>query len=741
MKNIPTRARSPKADRPKGGRPPAPPAARRPWRAILAVVILAAVGIAATAWWLFNRPPAAPAIARTADQNVLLITLDTMRADGLSCYGGRATTPNLDRLASLGVRYEFAHAHAVMTLVSHASILTGLYPFQHGIHDNASFRLPPTIPTLATMLHARGLATAAFIASFALDSRFGLNTGFDVYDEKYGKSQTSAGFTMPERRGDAVVQAATAWLAQQKGRWFAWTHLFDPHAPYDPPSPYKEQYADQPYYGEVVFTDSVLGRLLDAARDPSGRPTLVIVTGDHGEGLGDHGEMTHGLFAYESTLRVPLIVAQIDRNTPSWASGATAGPEGASGAVSSTPARHVDIVPTILDALQVTLPSGLPGHSLLRTSRGEADATDSYFEARSASFNRGWAPLTGILLDREKYIDLPLPERYDLRHDPGEQTNLLNRDPARQRDLEARLRTMGAAANPVRRSEDPETAARLRSLGYVSGSAQPRSRYTEEDDPKRLVELDQALRRAVDLYERKRPADAIPIYQQVIAKRPGMEVTYTQLAMLYWDLGDPHSAIETLQRARQAGVDGIELRTKLGMYLAESGAVDRALPLLREAAAGTFPDLDALNALGIALLRSGRTDEGVATFNRILQLNPSNSMALENLGAAALQQGEIEQARSYLIRALDVDPASPQAHNTLGVIEMKAGNRKAAIEHWKQAVAGDARNFDALYNLATELVKDGQREVARPYLEQFVRTAPPAFYAKDIEYVQRFLAR
>jgi arylsulfatase A-like enzyme/Tfp pilus assembly protein PilF len=708
------------------------------------VLGVVAIGIALTVI-LVSKPSlrlaALPAIRRTPDQNVLLVTLDTLRADALGCYGGRASTPNLDRLAALGVRFDFAHAHAVITLASHASILTGLYPFQHGIHDNAGFRLPQGIPMLATMLRPHGLATAAFISSFALDSRFGLNTGFEVYDERYGRSQTSAGFEMAERRGDASVAVATAWIAGQRGRWFAWVHLFDPHAPYDPPSPYKEQYADQPYFGEVAFTDSVLARLFDAARDPSGRPTLVIVTGDHGEGLGDHGEMTHGLFAYEPTLRIPLIIAQIDRRTAPWAGNTTSGEGDARGRVSSVAARHVDIVPSVLDALKLTAPAGLPGRSLLSATSQAAGGTTSYFESMSASFNRGWAPLTGVLLDREKYIELPLPERYNLGKDPGEQTNLVNQDPARTRELEVRLQAFGAVRPGSRQAEDPEAAARLRALGYIAGNAPAKARYTEDDDPKRLVALDQALRRAVDLYERKRPREAIPIYQEVIASRPGMEVTYSHLAMLYWDLGEPQAAIATLQRARQQGADNVALRTKLGMYLAETGAVDEALPLLREAASGTFPDLDALNALGIALARSRRTAEAVATFNRILQLNLSNTMALENLGAIALQQGQLDKARGFLVRALDGDPTSAQAHNSLGVIEMKSGNRKAAIEHWRQAVAGDASNFDALYNLGTELVKDGRREEAQPYLERFVQNAPPAFYTKDIAHVRGLLGK
>jgi Flp pilus assembly protein TadD len=275
----------------------------------------------------------------------------------------------------------------------------------------------------------------------------------------------------------------------------------------------------------------------------------------------------------------------------------------------------------------------------------------------------------------------------------------------------------------------------------VSGNAALKSRYTEDDDPKRLVELDQALRHAVDLYERGRRREAIPLYEQVIARRPSMEVSYTQLAMLYWDLGQPPEAIATLRRAQQAGIDSLDVSTKLGTYLAESGQVDQALPVLERATAGPAPDLDALNALGIALARSGRLDRARDTFTRILQMNGTNVTALENLGAIALQRGAVDEARELLGHALDLDPTSPQAHNSMGVVEQKAGNRAAAIEHWKQAVAGDAGNFDALYNLAIELVDSGSFAEARPYLQRFADTAPAAFYGKDIARVREILGR
>ncbi len=702
-----------------------------------AAVLLVACALGV--WYLLGRT--APAtFTHTGDQNVLLITIDTLRADALGFAGGRAATPNLDRLAALGVRFDFAHAQAVVTLPSHASILTGLYPFQHGIHDNAGFRLPAGTPTLATLLHPHGLATGAFIGSFALDSRFGLNSGFDVYDERYGKSDVTSGFNMAERRADAVVAAATSWIAGQRSRWFTWVHVFDPHAPYEPPPPYDQQYADSPYAGEVAFTDAALGPLLDAARDGSGRPTLVVVTGDHGEGLGDHGELTHGLFAYEATLRIPLIVAQISRETPAWRAGGAV-PAGRAH-VSTVAARHVDIVPTVLDALGLPKPPGLPGRTLLPGPSGEDTGTrSSYFEALSTMYNRGWAPLTGILENRDKYIDLPSPELYDLQADPPEATNLAGRQPERQRALENRLRAFGPVTSTARRTEDADSRARLQALGYVTGNAPTKTRYTDQDDPKRLVGVDQRLRRAIELYERKQPAAAVAAFREVIAERPTMEITYGQLAMLQWEMGQPAEAIATLRASMKAGCDSVAIRTRLGTYLAETGNVREAVPLLQQAAAADTADADALNALGIALARSGRSVEARDVFDRILVADPANTMALENLGSIALGEGRMADARKYYTSALQSDADSTQANNGLGIVDLKAGNRQAAIDHFRRAVQRDPGNYDALYNLATELANDGQLGAARPYLEQFARAAPPAFYARDIQRVQAVLRR
>src|SRR3954468_10814830 len=314
-----------------------------------ALAAAALVAVAAAGWTLYGRHRGT--FERRADQNVLLITIDTLRADALSSYGGAAKTPNLDALASRGTRFDFAHAHAVLTRPSHASILTGLYPYEHGVRDHSGYRLRPGTTTIATLLKAAGFATGAFVGGVPLERRFGLDGGFDVYDDRFGRTGNASDFTLAERPAGEVVEAALKWIDGQQGRWFAWVHVFDPHAPYTPPPPFDSEYAGRPYYGEVAYVDQALGPLFEAVRS-SRTPTTIVVTGDHGEGLGDHGELTHGLLAYETTLRIPLIVTQL-------------GTQHHQGQVSHYPARHVDIVPTLLDAVGAAAPPDLHGRSLL----------------------------------------------------------------------------------------------------------------------------------------------------------------------------------------------------------------------------------------------------------------------------------------------------------------------------------------------------------------------------------------
>jgi len=674
-----------------------------------------------------------------ARQNVLLVTIDTLRADALGCYGGPAATPALDRLAANGVRFEFAHAHAVTTLSSHASILTGTYPFQHGIRDNSGYRLGANARSAATLLKAAGYATAAFVAAFPLHARFGLNQGFDLYDDRFGDTRAPDDFVMPERPAAVVVPLARTWIAAREdarsgGPWFVWLHLFDPHAPYRPPAPYDAQYASQPYYGEVAAGDAALAPLFDGLRAAS-RPTLVIVTGDHGEALGDHGEQTHGLFAYESTLRVPLIVAEIQPGTSAPASQRAPGHS-----ASAVPARHVDILPTLLEAVGQPVPSDLPGRALLTAAeRADSSPRPSYFEAMSAMVNRGWAPLAGVVVDRDKYIDLPVVERYDLAADPAERNNLAGHSGDRDRALAAALRGFNAAAPGPRQAEDAGAAARLRALGYVSGSAVPKARYMNADDPKNLIDVDRAVHGAVDAFTAGRPADAVAMYQRVIARRPDMAIAYRHLAFIERQRGNVAGAIEVLQRAMKAGVTDPRAAAQLGEYLTEAGRMAEGIRLLESVTHDPAADLDALNALGIAYAQSGRPDAARAIFERVLVVNPNSSVPHENLGLLALEHGDIAAARLEFERAIGIDPQSSRAHGGLGNVALKEGDRAAAVDAWRRAVQLDPRNFDALYNAGTALARSGDRNAARPYLEQFVRTAPQAFYRKELEEVGRML--
>ena len=722
------------------------------------------VAIQATAIGCSRAAPQAD-LHPIARQNVLLVTIDTLRADALGSYGGPAATPALDRLAREGVRFDFAHAHAVVTLPSHASILTGRYPFEHGLRDNSGYRLPAGFRTAATVLKQGGYATAAFVAGFPLHSRFGLNQGFDVYDDRFGDTRAPADFDMPERPASVVVPLARAWIAERSrlpteaqrakvggsgesgtaspqppapthsGPWFVWLHLFDPHTPYRPPPPFDATYASRPYYGEVAAADAALAPLLDDLR-ASTRPTLVIVTADHGEALGDHGEQSHGLFAYESTLRVPLILAQVVEKSSATLSGSRS-----QGEVSNISARHVDILPTILDAVGQPQLSELPGRSLLPgAERVARTPRPSYFEAMSGMLNRGWAPLSGIVLDRDKFIDLPIPERYDLATDPAEATNLAGRTPAQDRTLAASLAAFKAPAPGKRIAESPDAAARLRSLGYLSGSAPAKARYTTEDDPKRLVELDRTIHDAVTAFGAGRPADAVRLYQGVIERRPDMAIAYRHLAFVEARRGNAAAAIDVLQQAIAKGITDVRLIAQLGETLVDAGRLEQGIQLLEPLVRQPNVDLEALNALGIAYASARRHDDARRVFERVLTVDPGSPVPLENLGMLALERGDLATARARFEEAIAVDPRSSRAYAGVGLVALRQGSRAAAIEAWTRAVQLEPRNFDALYNLAVTLARD-DRAAARPYLEQFLKTAPPARYAKDREEVARLLNR
>ncbi len=687
--------------------------------AVLVIVLGGFIVVAPRLGSLGSRP-----VRRDPGLSVLLITIDTLRADALGVYGNKTVaTPWMDRLARGGVRFEQARAHNVVTLPSHANILSGRYPLDHGIRDNAAFRFPKGADTLATILGRAGYRTGAFVSAFPLDSRFGLDRGFDVYDDRLGDPEKRAGFLMQERSGRQTVEAARAWLvAQGRAKTFLWVHLYEPHFPYAPPEPFATRFASDPYHGEVSLTDSVLQPLLEPliAKGEDSQ-TLVVLTSDHGEGLGEHGEATHGIFAYETTLRVPLIF-----HAP-----AMVGPSVVSGQV-----RHIDLLPTILDALELNAPSGLQGRSLWPAASGrDLEPAPSYFEAMSSALNRGWAPLAGLVRERYKLIDLPIPELFDLDLDPNETRNLAATEPQRFEEIRAQLTRIRAADRGLtKQAESAETRERLRALGYVAASSAPPStkQPTEADDPKRLISLDAELEEVVALYEAGDIGSALVKAQQVVSARPDMALALQYLGFLQREAGDIEAAVISLRRAVTAGPEDGNVAALLGAYLTEAGRPREAADVLRVYAEAGAPDLEVLMVRGGAQARLGRTEEAVATFEKALALDPTNAQAKANLGTVYLLTRDHVRARRLMEEAIRLEPDISRAHNALGVIAFETGHQREAISHWKRSIEINPKEWDTLSNLCRVLLDQGRQAEARPYVQRFLREAPQAQYSVEM---------
>jgi choline-sulfatase len=652
--------------------------------------------------------------------NVLLVTIDTLRADHVGAYGSAlGLTPTLDRLAGEGVRFEFAHAHVPMTLPSHTSIMTGLYPVANGVHDNGSFRFDGAKPSLAGELKRAGYRTAAFVGAFVLDARFGLNAGFDVYDDRVRGA--SANLEIVQRTADAVLAPAYTWITNaatsrpggpsrepqnqnqnlepknqnpeprtpnpEPPPWFTWIHLYDPHEPYSPPEPFASRYSQDPYSGEIAYADAALGRFFERLRGAALDRTLVVITSDHGESLGEHGERTHGLFAYESTLRVPLIV---------WAPGVVRP------AVVASPARLVDLAPTVLDLVGAPASGAFDGRSLRPFAAGGQPPEDpgSYFEALNANLTRNWAPLKGVMRDQLKLIDLPIPELYDLAVDPGEQRNLYASQRERARDLESRLDRINGGARSTPAPVDSDAATRLRSLGYVVAAApKPARAFTAADDPKRLVHLDAMLDLAAAAMARGDAAAAAATLQAAIDQRPDLTIAYDRLAFALRGAGRVGDAVAVLDRAARGGHADRALMRSLGAGLRDTGDSARALAVLEPLAREDATDLQTLDALAQTYARAGRSRDAEAAFRRVLDASPNASATWNNLGSLYLAENRNDEALGALSKAAAINPDLAGAHNGLGVVYARRGELDRAAEEWRKALVLRPDLADARANL------------------------------------------
>jgi len=704
----------------------------RKW--IAGALVAAVTGLAA--WWLGWPHPGEP--LRCGGCNVLLVTIDTLRRDRVGAFGGPGgLTPTLDRLASEGLRFTRAYTSAPLTLPSHTSLLTGVSPPRHGVRANGLFRLGPSLPTLATMLQQAGYRTGAFVGAFVLDARFGLGRGFDVYDDRYGEKHAGDETEGAERRAEDVVKPAADWIAHPPSastsnpHWFAWVHLYDPHEPYRAPEPYASQHA--PYDAEVAYTDAMVGRLLADIGPAALEQTLVVVAADHGESLGEHGERSHGVFAYDVTMRVPLIV---------WAGRRMAG-QSWDGLT-----RLIDVTPTILDVIGVASPSGLEGRSLVAAiAAHDTAAPPAYFEAMDANITRNWAPLTGVVSGHEKLIDLPIAELYDVDADPQELSNQFSARGDRADALQSLLRTATSAAgrgsaSTERTALSADARRRLQSLGYIASAAAPGKRvYTDKDDPKQLIEPAERLNRSLAQFKSGSVQEAMKSVRAIIGAHADFSTAYGVLASMEHDTGNLPAAIETLDTIARRGIADQSVLVVLAGYLQEGGALARSAEML-EAVVAAHPDYaDAYNSLGVVYSRMRERERAHAAFQKVLELDPTSATAYENLGVDALSAGDVETAVQMLTRALELDPALAPGHNALATALLRQGHSTQALEHWRTAVQLNPRFYDALYNLGTVLYADGHQAEARPFLERFVAEAPPARYARDIAYIRRMLDR
>ena len=638
---------------------------------------------------------------RPRPDHVVLVTIDTLRADRLGCYGSKdVETPNIDRLAREGAFAPDATVHVPLTRPSHVSILTGLYPAQHGVRDNISLGLASNIPTLPEAFKQAGYRTAGFVSSIVLSAQSGLGRGFDDYSDRFDAGADDARFLDTlQKRGDVTTAEAIAWLeAHAADRTFTWLHLYDPHDPYEPPEPYASRYAGRPYDGEVAWTDELVGRLDAAlARLRIRDRTLVVLTSDHGEGLGEHEEPVHGFFVYETTLRVPLVVR---------------GPGVAAGAKVPVVFRSVDLFPTLLDLAGVAAPQTgppRPGRTLAASMRGSAAMVDeqpAFAESLTPKIHYGWSDLRSIRDGRWKYILAPRPELYDLATDPGERTNLAETSAARARALRAGLERYlaetEATAAPAS-AKDPvpsDMVERLGALGYVSGGRVPDSASTGADPKDKIGEyriLNRLLR------------------EGLVALREG----------------DYAGSAERFRALAARGVDSFEShyyygRALVGLRRWREAATEfeRAIPRL-PAFAGSYLQLADCRKM------SGDLKGAIAVLHLAETAVPPDASIDRRLGELQRDAGDLRQAEAYFRKAIDRDPSDASQWNSVGMIVGARGDLADAERMFREAIRRDAREARYTYNLGLTLAREHRDAEAADYFRTTLDLNPRFAAARD----------
>jgi choline-sulfatase len=695
-------------------RPPVDPRPRRcPRLALFVGAAILALGLLAVILVVGKGRPAFRTGAASG-HNVLLITLDTTRYDHLGCYGYElARTPHLDGLAREGVRFARVYCPAPLTLPSHSSIMTGLQPATHGVRNNGH-NLATKWRTLAEILKGRGFATAAFVSSFSVDSRFGIGRGFDVYDDTFQPQAPLKGANA-ERRAEETFAKFSRWLDVNAGkRFFAWVHYYDPHLPYDPPSPYLEGSPGRPYDGEIAYMDHYVGAVLEAleAKGFLGT-TLVVVAGDHGEGLGDKVERGHGIFLYEETVRVPLIFRDLE---------AFPRPLVAEGAV-----RLVDVAPTILETLGFGADAAaMEGRSLIPWIKdGQRPDLDSLVETFYPRENFGWSELVGIVAGPWKYIQAPRPELYDLENDPGEKANLAASSPAKAEELRSKLEEEllrlnappGATAGRAVSAGDRE---RLRSLGYVNFA--PADPGGAAPDPKDKIALLELVQRAQAFEFEERYADAERVYREIVAEIPDSPESYVNLAIVQARQNAFERALETLERGIARMPNSETLLVRLGHTYLVSGRPAEALETMEKVLAFDPQSVDALTVAAGILDATGRKGEARAYYERALAVEPESRHLRTSYAANLASTGALKEAITVYQSLIDDFPGEQAFYQFAGIAHSYLGEYDRAVALLRQALAIRPTPV-GYFNLGVAYEKMGDLEQAAAALRTYLENA------------------
>jgi arylsulfatase A-like enzyme/tetratricopeptide (TPR) repeat protein len=680
------------------------------WIAILAIALLVSC----------SRQE--PLTARDRNLNLLVITLDTIRADRLGAYGNtRVQTEFIDGLADRGVLFESCVAPTPLTLPSHTSLFTGTYPVLHGVRDNGNYVVPKDLTTMAELMSGAGYRTGAFVGAFVLSSRWGLDQGFESYTEPKGRfDPTLVSFSQIQRRAEVVVDDALAWLQEDPEQpWFAWVHLYDPHLTYDPPPAFAREYPDDPYLGEVAYSDAQLARL-HAYLKSSGLDanTLVVFAGDHGEGLGDHGENDHGLLLYQTTSRVPLIISH--PHSPS------------KGVKRQEVVSLVDILPTIVEAIGLPLPSNVQGQSLWPLIGGDGvfDDRPAYAETHYPKLHFGWSPLTALQTRRFQLIQSSEPELYDLENDPHQERNIFATDSAvaerMSHQLESLVERLGQGAMEAASAPDADTIAKLAALGYVAGGTESVEGQALEDlpSPRAMLWLYNLLMQANNLVSGGDEAGGERKLLELLEANDSLVDGWVSLGKLYRSQGRMAEALDAFREANARRPQDPFLVSRLANAL-----ISAQQPLEAEqhllVAQEKHPDNPLIVfAMARVMESTGRLPEAESLFRQALTLDPLSAPAHVRLAALALRKGELGTVSAELDAALQLDPQAAEANLIMGQLRERQNRVDEAAQAYRKEISYSPNSIPAAIALSRLEGRRGNHAEQERVLRDAIRTNP-----------------